>query len=245
MTARLNILDQRFHRLLVLSDDLTSTDKRKVWCRCDCGKICSISVGHLTNGHTKSCGCYKIHGLTKHGRSTTRTYRIWLGMVKRATGKFCPTYYFDRGIKVTKRWLTFENFLADMGEAPEGRSLDRKNNNLGYSKRNCRWATRTEQARNTRSNRMLTFRGETLCFAAMAEKWGQTKATLSGRLLAGWTLERALVTPVKQKMMLEFDGKMLSIFEWSKVCGMSACAITQRLKIGWSVERTLTTPIRK
>lgn len=100
-------------------------------------------------------------------------------------------YYADRGIGVCDRWLKFENFLEDMGERPEGKTLDRIKNDLGYSKDNCRWSTSGEQLRNTRRTKMITFEGETLCMKDWAKKIGISGPGLIGRLRR-MPLEKAL-----------------------------------------------------
>ena len=87
-----------------------------------------------------------------HGMSYTRTYKTWIGMLQRCNNPKSPVYkyYGGRNIKVCQRWYKLENFLADMGERPKGLTLERVNNNLGYIKSNCKWATQVEQARNRR-----------------------------------------------------------------------------------------------
>lgn len=95
--------------------------------------------------------------------------------------------YGGRGIRVCKRWDKFENFLADMGERPSSLSLDRKNNDGNYSKRNCRWATPTEQANNSRQVRLLTHEGETKRLTDWAQEYGLAVPTLSNRISRrGW-----------------------------------------------------------
>ncbi len=99
----------------------------------------------------------KVHGNTKHGHSPKNgkpspTYNSWRGMKKRSLNPNNPNYryYGGRGIKVCKRWMDFENFLADLGERPEGKTLDRIDNNKGYEPGNCRWATPKQQIQNRR-----------------------------------------------------------------------------------------------
>jgi len=92
--------------------------------------------------------------------------------------------------------MSFESFLADMGERPEKHSLDRKNNALGYFKENCKWSTGTEQARNARSNRILTVRGVTACLSALCEHFSVDADNVWYRLKKGWPLERAFFEPV-------------------------------------------------
>lgn len=106
--------------------------------------------------------------------------------------------YTERGITVCDRWLKFENFLSDMGERPEGKTLDRIKNSLGYSLDNCRWATRSEQQQNTRRTRMLTYQGVTMCKKDWAKRLGITSPGLSGRLKR-MTVEEALSMSLQVK----------------------------------------------
>jgi len=104
--------------------------------------------------------------------------------------------YKGRGVKVDPAWLTFENFLQDMGARPSpAHSLDRKNNDQGYSKKNCRWATAAEQAANRRSTVLLTFRGKTQPRSVWAREVGLSQWTIGLRLRHGWSVQKALTTP--------------------------------------------------
>lgn len=137
------------------------------------------------------------HGHSK-GRTMSPTYRSWITMRDRCRNPNCPKYadYGGRGITIDPRWESFERFLADMGERPAGRTLDRRNNDQGYSPDNCRWATRGEQARNQRRTHNITFNGETMCLQDWAERLGIAAHTLYYRLTKhGWSLDRALTTP--------------------------------------------------
>lgn len=121
----------------------------------------------------------------KHGWSKTRTHRIWRAMRSRCTNPNLDAYprYGGAGVKVDPRWDSFLAFLADMGPAPEGMTLDRYPDQAGdYTPSNCRWATPKEQARNMRVNRMIEHEGETLCLAAWAERLGTTSDVLWKRL---------------------------------------------------------------
>lgn len=124
----------------------------------------------------------------------SRTYQAWADMKSRCSNPRQPkfAYYGGRGITVCERWLKFENFLADMGEAPEGLTLDRINNDGNYEPSNCRWATRFEQSNNTRLTSRITFNGATLSRSEWARRLGISSDTLAHRLKRGWPLEKAL-----------------------------------------------------
>jgi len=111
-------------------------------------------------------------------------------------------YYSDyggRGIKVCDRWLKFENFLADMGERPDGRTIERIDNDKGYSIENCRWATRIENANNKRNNRMITVDGETDTISNWCRRIGINKGTVKSRVYRlGWSYEKAITQPVRK-----------------------------------------------
>lgn len=117
-------------------------------------------INHLRNGKTKSCGCFKKETskkrLTTHGMINTRTYKSWADMKRRCYSENSTNYvrYGGRGIKICNEWIeSFENFYKDMGEAPENMTLDRIDVNGDYCKKNCRWATHTEQAFNIRKRK--------------------------------------------------------------------------------------------
>jgi hypothetical protein len=137
----------------------------------------------------------RIHG--QAAGSKTRTYRIWQSMVKRCHDPKSMKFksYGGRGITVCERWRTFTNFLADMGECPIGMSLDRRDNNLSYSKENCRWATVGQQARNTSRSRLITYNGETLCLRDWERCLGLGYGTLWRRLAKGEPIPHALRGP--------------------------------------------------
>ena len=210
MPAYRDLTGQTFDRLTAIKDVGRSKEGKSIWqCRCSCGKEIEIIGSYIIRGRTQSCGCLirdinkqraTTHGYTR-GDKITRTYRSHQDMINRCTNVKNKSYkdYGGRGIKVCFAWLeSFENFLSDMGERPEGMTLDRINVNGNYEPSNCRWATRKQQNRNRTNNHILTFNGQTLCISEWAEKLGFSHSTINQRLKRGWSVERALTTPVKK-----------------------------------------------
>lgn len=135
--------------------------------------------------------------------STNQFYKKWAAMKTRCKDNQPFSYlYKERGIKVCKRWEKFQNFKKDMYESyikTEGKlSLDRINNNKGYSKKNCRWATSTQQARNRTSNKYISAFGKTMCINAWADEIKIPKATLWARLnKCKWSITKSLTEPLR------------------------------------------------
>lgn len=132
-------------------------------------------------------------------QAVTPEYTAWKTMLARCQNPNWARfdYYGGRGITVCKRWLKFENFLADMGRRPSpAHSLERKSNDGNYTPKNCVWATKKEQARNRRSTRLVIYRGETMSIAELAEKTQQPYGRVRDRIVAyGWTPEEAVHVP--------------------------------------------------
>ena len=157
MSKKLDLTGQKFNRLTVIKDVGRTKQKAVLWeCQCECGKIKIVCAGDLKRGSVKSCGCLRSEVTTKrnitHGLYATRAYHSWYNMLQRCNNPKNRAYknYGNRGITVCKRWANFENFFDDMGERPDGLTIERRNNELGYFKENCSWATRTEQNKNMR-----------------------------------------------------------------------------------------------
>ena len=159
MTAASNLAGKRFGRLVVRHRVANSKHGHARWlCQCDCGETAENYAGDLRRDHVKSCGCLVLESITHHGQATrdgcSPAYYSWKGMRERCSNPKCHAwkYYGGRGIAVCNRWLnSFENFLADMGERPDGLTLDRYPDNDGnYEPGNCRWATPKQQANNRR-----------------------------------------------------------------------------------------------
>lgn len=208
MTKAIDMTGRKYGRLTVVSKSGRTDDGKITWlCLCDCGGSAVVCGQRLRSGGTRSCGCIhhemlvktkSTHRHTANGRFS-RTYNTWAGMLTRCTNPktACYSRYGARGITVCEEWKVFDNFLRDMGERPEGKTLDRINNCLGYSKENCRWATAAEQGRNNRRNRMVTAFGQTMCVVDWAAKTGINRTTINTRLDAGVSPEEA-VTPGKR-----------------------------------------------
>jgi hypothetical protein len=240
-----DIAGQRFGDLVVI--ELTERIGH-TWhwrCQCDCGRE-TVADGHnIRNGTTKSCGCRVrrndarlTHGHARAG-SITPEYRSWQGMIRRCTNPDEPCFhrYGGRGIKVYQRWLdSFEAFFADMGPKPTPtHTIERSDNNGHYEPGNCVWATKTEQARNRRSARLLLFRGETKPLWEWAEITGLDRSTIEGRLGLGWPIERVLTEPLRWQTVT-FRGETLRLTEWARRLGISYYTLHRRLKDGCSVE---------
>ncbi len=181
----------RFNRLVIWSYAGKNPQGNSLWdCRCDCGRKAEAVIGsNVKNGSIVSCGCYRrertaVMGRAqrKHGMWDSPEYGAWQQMRRRCYNPRCHAYldYGGRGIRMCDRWRhSFENFLADMGTRPTPKhSIDRIDNDGNYSPENCRWATRTQQLRNTRASRRLTFDGVTKTVAEWVEETGLTRAAV-------------------------------------------------------------------
>ncbi len=150
-------------------------------------------------GFTKGNALKLTHGLSK-----SHEYLAWQGMLYRRYNQKFKQYadYGGRGIGVCDQWRkSFEAFYADMGPRPSNNhSIERLNNSLGYSPKNCTWADKVHQQRNTRRNHLLQLNGETMPISAWAEKTGISKNTILKRIRTGWTERETLTTPVDIKM---------------------------------------------
>jgi hypothetical protein len=201
-----HLAGQRYGLLTVLYETSRKGRNRRYICECDCGRVTVAHMMSLRGGSTRSCGCLRVSTPRTHGHKSgvwqSPVHRVWSGMLRRCRCVTDDAYqnYGGRGIRVCERWLKFENFFADMGYPPTGRSLERIDNDGNYEPSNCRWATRTEQARNTRRNRFITFEGQTKTLAEWSELTNLSGEVIAHRLKIGWGVERALTTPLLRRM---------------------------------------------
>lgn len=197
----INRIGAIYGRLTVISyagnDGKTNTN----WnCLCECGNTIIVRASFLRRGETRSCGCLHKDSVTRHGMTGTPEYNSWSSMKARCDNPKSSNYkqYGARGIKYIKEWEDFSIFYKDMGARPRGTTLDRLNNNKGYSKENCRWSTFKQQNRNTRKNVLFIIDDIQMTIAEAAELHSINKATVYDRLKNGWDINRALKQPVKK-----------------------------------------------
>lgn len=208
---RVDLKGQVFVRLKVLRFSHRNRHGQAYWaCRCECGTELSVSGQDLKSGHTKSCGCLKREAAAENGRRHSTTHGacghplfvIWAGMMARCGNPKHEAYrnYGGRGIRVCKRWHDPWKFFADMGDRPSRYHwVERVNNNKGYSPTNCRWASRRDQMRNRRANRLITFQGQTKPLCQWAEETGINEGAIRDRIdNLKWSVEKALTTPVSK-----------------------------------------------
>jgi len=204
-----NLVGQKFGRLLVKEyDSITISGHSKWLCQCDCGNKKIVLASDLKSGHTKSCGCLLKEGNSlKHGHDKkgqeSRTYMIWRSMKQRCSNPKNASYknYGDRGITVCERWANkktgYQNFLKDIGEIPEDKSLDRIDNDTGYHRGNCRLSTWKEQGRNRRNNRKIKINNKERLLIEVAEEHKISPSLLRQRLKMGQSIEEALSRPIE------------------------------------------------
>lgn len=203
-----DLTGMKFGRLTVIQRAENRGTKTCWKCVCECKKIVVVRGIHLITLHTKSCGCYNSELVTqrntKHGMRESKLYSVWKSMRQRCYNEKCKDYkdYGSRNITVCDEWNeSFEEFMkwALNGAYSNGLSIDRIDNSKGYSPDNCRWVTNKIQQNNKTDNRLITFDNKTMNVTQWSKELGIKSGTIFNRLFKGWSVEKALTTPVKSK----------------------------------------------
>jgi hypothetical protein len=194
-----NLVGQTFHYLKVFQYAGKKHNASLWLCLCKCKQFTVVQGKSLKAGTSRSCGCFQLERLatyaTKHGQAGKTTYGIWANLKQRCFNPKTRAFlwYGGRGITVCDRWLKFKNFLADMGERPsKEHSIDRIDNDGDYCPENCKWATRQEQANNTRNTRFFVVNGKRESLSNLCRLYNKNYAAVITRLKRGYTIEQAL-----------------------------------------------------
>lgn len=260
---------EKIGRCWFVVDVITSKPIRRAVFKCECGKEFEADISQVKRQATQSCGCWgektrieigrrnKTHGQSMEGSPLYGEYCVWSAIYQRCTNPNARSYprYGGRGINMSHRWAnSFEAFMKDMGPRPSIlHSIDRKDNDKGYYKSNCYWATDEEQANNKRNNVRLECNGLTMTLAQWAKKTGLDEGCISRRIFArGWSVDRALNTPTKNRLFvpqiyfaLIFNGTKKTFDEWAKITKIPSRLIKKRLTRGWDVRSALSTPVQR
>jgi len=211
MPKRLEITPgDRYGKLVIVQESGKRDGHRYFLCECDCGNKKIMGLSDLRTGHSKSCGCLKndatrarftTHGLSGGAGKETRLYKIWKRMRQRCGNPNHKDYkyYGGRSITVCEEWNNYKKFYdwAISNGYRDDLTIDRIDNNGNYGPDNCKWSTRKEQVRNSRHNRRTLFNGKMKITVEWAEALGIKSSILNVRFHRGWTIEKALTTPVR------------------------------------------------
>lgn len=201
MSAPIDMTGQVLGRLTVVRRAGSTKDGKARWdCVCVCGRTLAVEGKSLRTGNTRSCGCLKAEGNAfRHGKCHTPEWVVWCSMRQRCSDPKTKSYvdYGGRGIRVCRRWSEFLSFFEDMGKRPAGCSIDRIDTNGNYTPKNCRWATRKQQNRNTRRNRFLVYRAQRRCLSEWCELLALEYGTTLTRLNLGWSVTKAFTQEVR------------------------------------------------
>lgn len=200
----------RFNSLTIIEEKERRIRERTFLCKCDCGKETIVRLSCLRSNKTVSCGCvgakHRADSRRSHGLSHTTFYRKWWSIKRRCICKYDKSYhnYGGRGITLSEDWMTFKNFHRDMFEDYERASskiknvtIDRIDNDKGYSKDNCRWVSNIDNANNTRKNIFLEFQGKRHTVSQWSRIVGIHPETLYSRIKKGLSTEEVLTRPVR------------------------------------------------
>lgn len=243
---------EKFGRLTVTKESPRLYNRRYMECLCDCGKEKRLRIDRLNA--KSSCGCLgkeiRREKMCTLASKNPRIYDIWNMLKQRCLNKKNPNYlnYGGRGIAVCSEWLTFKSFYdwSINSGYKANLTIERIDNDLGYSPSNCKWATRLEQANNTRRNLIVEYKGKRQTLSQWAREVGIDKGTLLYRLKSGWTVAKSFsILPTHSFSTILFRGKTQSIGKWAKELNIKDTTLRRRLnKYKWSIEKALTTVVR-
>lgn len=206
MSKFVDLTGQKFGKLTVIErvKSPTNSDHHAYWiCKCACGNYVVVIGKDLRNNHTRSCGCLRKQRVGEthrtHGKSKDRLFFVWQSMINRCNNEKDKSYnyYGGRGITVCDEWRKFEPFCdwVMANGYNDSLTIERNDVNGNYEPTNCRWATRKEQANNTRRNHLITYNGKSQTISQWAEEYNMKYSTLSSRLnKLRWGVEKALKT---------------------------------------------------
>jgi hypothetical protein len=241
----------KYNRLTVINLSKKRNGNRKNYdCLCDCGKFVTVIGSSLIRGTTKSCGCYQKEmarkAKTTHGLSYSSEHNIWSNMIARC-GKVQNNRYHrygGRGIYVCKRWASsFQNFYSDMGDRPSSKhTIDRIDNNKGYSPKNCRWATQKQQSRNTSRNVYMVENGEKIIVADFEKKYNLYRGAIYYFMRSGLNNDQILEKVKNEgvgKNIYCFNGENKTIKYWALKYNIKLSTFYNRHKKLKSIEKCL------
>ena len=255
--TRKNLMGKTFGRLTVIKDSGERAKNGNIlWeCVCECGKKRLVLGANLLNGQTKSCGCYSTdilkkvstkHGLSKVNGKKTKLFMTWDSMRQRCTNSNHANYkdYGGRGIDVCPEWLNDFEAFHDWSMAngfSDDLSIDRIDNDKGYSPDNCRWVDAKTQIRNRRNTVTYNWKGSEYTLAELGELTGINKMTIKSRLNRGCSLEEALSPDVSTSVLLmTYKEETKPIKQWCKELGLNYATVRNRHYKGWTDEEALT-----
>lgn len=253
-----SLTSKKFGRLTVIKDSGQRAGNGSIlWeCDCSCGKKGNLVRGtDLLNGTIKSCGCYSTdklrevattHGLSKVNGKKTKLFMAWDSMRQRCYNKNHASYkdYGGRGIDICPEWYgdfkVFHEWAVNNGFSEE-LSIDRIDNDKGYSPDNCRWVDAKTQIRNRRNTVTYEWQGEEYTLAELGELSGVNKMTIKSRLNSGATLKEALSPKVGNSVLLmTYKGETKPIKQWCTELSLNYPTVRNRHYKGWTDEEALT-----
>lgn len=237
-----DLTNKAFGKLKVIKRVENTKDGLVQWlCECECGEKTIVRTSYLNNGHTKSCGCFKIENKTIHGDYKTKLYKVFLQMKDRCNNPNNTSYknYGGRGIKVCEKWeedfKLFKEWALQNGYK-EGLTIDRIDFNGNYEPNNCRWITNKEQQNNKTTNVFITYKGETKTLTQWAEIYEIEPATVKYRLKKGLLFEDAFDKNFGKHL---YKGEYRTLKEIAILNNINPKTFTQRVRKGMSIEEAI------